>query len=61
MSSYNTKEENIKKKFSAGPMPTMFSEKPDETLAVLKKSPEYVFRCLQALVSKLLTRGELTR
>ena len=47
--------------FSAGPVPTMFSQKPDKTLAVLKKSPEYAFRCLQALVSKLLTRGELTR
>ena len=39
----------------------MFSEKPGKTLAVLKKSPEYPFRCLKALVSKLLTRGELTR
>ena len=51
----------IKNAFSPGPVPTMFSEKPDETLTALKKSPEYAFRCLQALVSKLLTRGELTR
>ena len=51
----------IKIFFPPGPVPTMFSEKPDETLTALKKSPEYAFRCLHALVSKLLTRGELTR
>ena len=46
---------------AAGPVPTLFSEKPEESLAGLKKSPEHAFRCLQALVSRLLTRGELTR
>ena len=44
-----------------GPIPTFFSEKPDETLAALKKSPDFAFRCLQALVSRLLTRNELSR
>ena len=42
-------------------MPIFFSEKPDETLAALKKSPDFAFRCLLALVSRLLTRNELTR
>ena len=39
----------------------MFSKKPDETLTALKNSLECAFRCLQALVLKLLTREELTR
>ena len=42
-------------------MPVFFSDKPDETLAALKKLPDFAFRCLQALVSRLLTRNELTR
>ena len=46
---------------AAGPIPTFFSENPDATLSELKKRPEFGFQCLQALVSKLLARGELTR
>ena len=42
-------------------MPTFFSEKPNETLAELQESPEFAFRCLQALVSRLLVRGDLSR
>ena len=42
-------------------MPIFFSEKPDETLAALKKLPDFAFRCLQAPVSRLLTRNELSR
>ena len=48
-------------KVAAGPIPTFFSSKPDQTLAELKKSPEYAFKCLQALVSRLLVRRELSR
>ena len=42
-------------------MPTFFSNDPEATLAELKKKPEFGFQCLQALVTKLLARGELTR
>ena len=42
-------------------MPTFFSNDPEATLAELKKKPEFGFQCLQALVSKLLARGELSR
>ena len=44
-----------------GPVPVFFSEKPETTLEDLKKSPEWAFHCLQALVSRLLVRGQLTR
>ena len=42
-------------------MPTFFSNDPEATLEELKKKPEFGFQCLQAFVSKLLARGELTR
>ena len=45
----------------SGPVPIFFSDKPEDTLEDLKKSPEWAFKCLQALVSKLLIRGQLTR
>ena len=48
-------------KFFLGPVPTFFSNDPEATLEELKKKPEFGFQCLQALVSKLLARGELTR
>ena len=44
-----------------GPVPVFFSDKPEDTLEDLKKSPEWAFKCLQALVSRLLVRGQLTR
>ena len=44
-----------------GPVPQFFSEQPDKSLEELKKSPEFAFGCLQALVSKLVERGELSR
>ena len=47
--------------FMIGPVPVFFSEKPETTLEDLKKSPEWAFHCLQALVSRLLVRGQLTR
>ena len=50
----------IEKNF-LGPVPTFFSNDPEATLAELKKKPEFGFQCLQALVTKLLARGELTR
>ncbi len=44
-----------------GPVPVYFSNDPEKTLKELKESPEYAYECLQALVSKLLARKELTR
>ena len=44
-----------------GPIPTFFSERPEDTLAELKNSLEWAFQCLQALVSTLFVRGKLTR
>ena len=44
-----------------GPVPQFFSDQPDKSLEELKRSPEFAFGCLQALVSKLVERGELTR
>jgi hypothetical protein len=46
---------------AAGPVPTLVSSDPDTALQHLKASPEYAHRCLQALVSKLLARKELSR
>ena len=46
---------------SLGPVPKFFSDEPSKSLDELKKSPEFAFGCLQALVSKLLERGDLSR
>ena len=46
---------------SSGPVPTFFSNDPDESLKQLKASPEYAFQCMQRLVSRLLARREITR
>ena len=42
-------------------MPTFFSAQPEDTLKQLQQDPEYAFECLQALVSKLIARRELSR
>ena len=42
-------------------MPKFFSDEPSKLLDELRKSPEFAFGCLQALVSKLLERGDLSR
>ena len=42
-------------------MPKLFSNEPQKTLEELKKSPQFAFDCLQALVARLLERGELSR
>ena len=42
-----------------GPVPTMFSTDPEASLTNL--TPQAAFKCLQALVSRLLARQELTR
>ena len=39
----------------------MFSNEPLVTLEELQKSPQFAFDCLQALVARLLERGELSR
>ena len=41
-------------------MPTLCSNQPEVTLKQLNSDQEYAFDCLQALVSKLLARRELT-
>ena len=47
---------------TAGTIPKFFSEEPSKTLDELqKKSLEFAFGCLQALVAKLVKRGELSR
>ena len=46
---------------ASGPIPTFFSTRPDQTLEKLRDNPEFAFMCLQALVSKLLVRREMTR
>ena len=46
---------------AAGPVPTYFSTNPEESTRQLTQDPEYAFECLQALVSKLLARREMTR
>ena len=46
---------------AVGPVPTFFSSNPEEATRQLSQDPEYAFECLQALVSKLLARRELTR
>ena len=43
------------------PVPTLFSDEPTKSLEEIKKSPEFAFGCLQALVSRLVERGELSR
>ena len=45
----------------AGPVPKFFSEEPSKALEELQRSPEFAFGCLQALVAKLVERGELSR
>ena len=42
-------------------MPKLFSNEPQKTLEELKQSPQFAFDCLQALVARLLERGELSR
>ena len=42
-------------------MPKFFSNDPSKTLEELQKSPQFAFECLQALVARLLERGELNR
>jgi hypothetical protein len=46
---------------ATGPVPTFFSTNPEESAQQLAQDPEYAFECLQALVSKLLARKEMTR
>ena len=45
---------------ATGPVPTFFSSNPEDSLKQLNQDPEYAFECLQALVSKLLARREMT-
>ena len=51
----------IKVNFISGPVPKFFSNDPSKTLKELQKSPQFAFEGLQALVARLLERGELNR
>ena len=51
----------INKFILSGPVPHFFSDEPSKSLEELRRSPEFAFGCLQALVSKLVERGELSR
>ena len=42
-------------------MPKLFRNEPQKTLEELQRSPQFAFDCLQALVARLLERGELSR
>ena len=55
------KEYAINNLFITGPVPTFCSQQPEVSAKQLADNPEYAFDCLQALVSKLLARNELTR
>ena len=44
-----------------GPVPTFFSEAPDNTRKQLLDSPQLAFQCMQSLLAKLLATEELTR
>ena len=57
---FNILYEAFDDKIASGPVPIFFSAKPEDTLEDLKKSPEWAFHCLQALVSRLLVRSQLT-
>ena len=42
-------------------MPKLFSNEPEKSVEMMKKSPEFAFDCLQQLVGRLFERGDLTR
>ena len=42
-------------------MPRLFSNEPEKSVEMMKKSPEFAFDCLQQLVGRLFERGDLTR
>ena len=44
-----------------GLVPQFFSDEPSKSLDDLQKSPEFAFGCLQALVARLVERGDLSR
>jgi len=44
-----------------GPVPTFCSQQPEVSAKQLTDNPEYAFECLQALVTRLLARRELSR
>ncbi len=52
--------EMFKSDIAEGPVPTLFSSSPETAKKALSCSPELAFECLQALVTKLLARHELT-
>ena len=58
---YPVKYDEFDNRMAAGLIPTFFSSKPEQTMVLLKDNPEFAFKCLQALVSRLLVRKELTR
>lgn len=43
-----------------GPVPTLFSSNPGEAKRSLTASPQLAYECLQALLSRLLARKEIT-
>ena len=43
-----------------GPVPTIFSSEPAKTKKTLNNSPQYAYDCMQALLSRLVERQELT-
>jgi hypothetical protein len=50
-------EEDVMK----GPVPLLFSHVPEDAVARWKSSPEFAYRCLQALTAKLLATQNISR
>ena len=47
--------------YHSGPVPKLFSNEPEKSMEMMRKSPELAFDCLQQLVGRLFERGDLTR
>jgi hypothetical protein len=44
-----------------GPIPVLFTERPEEAIQKWKQTPQFAFRCLQALATRLLATQNITR
>lgn len=47
--------------FMVGPVPLLFSLIPEEAIKQWKSSPEFAFRCLQALAARLIAGQSISR
>jgi hypothetical protein len=47
--------------YMAGPVPLLFSLIPEAAIKQWKSSPEFAFRCLQALAARLVAAQNISR